>query len=209
MISIKSELVDKKEESGQMLAMIEDAASSRGGVVRSAILKSAYVIMLYNAIEATMSLVFERIHEEISRVNYVDLSPELKLIWVDFFFANQSSKTFKAHLDGAINKNLTLPFLREFTEKIKLFSGNLDARKLDQLLKKYGIGSLSTADRGKLLIIKTKRNKIAHGELSFKEGCRNMTSAELQGLQRATFSALDSIVKQAELYIASKKYCKP
>ncbi|MGI4859128.1 MAG: MAE_28990/MAE_18760 family HEPN-like nuclease [Janthinobacterium lividum] len=206
MISIKSDIIERKEESDQMLAMIEDVSSVGGGVVRSAILKSAYVVMLYNAIEATISLVLERIHEEISHVQYVDLIPELKSIWVEFFFFNHPQKTFQAHVDGAVKNNLTIPLLKEFSERVKLFSGNLDARKIDEILKKYGIGALSTPDRGQLLIIKTKRNKIAHGELSFKEGCRNMTKTELKRLQKATFSALDSIVNQVESYIASKKF---
>jgi hypothetical protein len=190
MISIKSELENKKSEVEQMLLMIDEVANLTSGVIKSSILKSAYILLLYNMIESTMSMIFERIHEAISTESYDNLVPELQDLWVEFFFIKHPPKDYKSHLDKTIGKTLLLPELAEFSNKIKLFSGNLDGKKLDELLKKYAIGKLCTSDRGQLLIIKNKRNKIAHGEEMFKESCRNMAKTELVSLKKATFSAL-------------------
>lgn len=208
MISIKSELANKKSEAEQMLLMIDEVANLSSGVVKSSILKSAYILLLYNMIESTTSIIFERVHEKISTESYDSLVPKLQDLWVDFFFINHHQKNYKSHLDKTIGKTLLLPELAEFSTRVKLFSGNLDGQRLDELLKKYAIGKLTTSDRGKLLIIKNKRNKIAHGEEMFKESCRNMTKSDLVSLKKATFSALDSIAHQTEIYLTDKKYLR-
>lgn len=206
MINIKTELSEKKEEVELFLNMIDEMTNAQGYVSKIAILKSAYIVMLYNMIESTMSLIFERVHEKISTQNYGDLAPKIKAIWVDYFFKKHPEKHFQIHLDKTIEKTLEFPLLPAFSNRIKLFSGNLDGKKLDELLQKYGIGTLSTSDREQLLIIKEKRNKIAHGELMFKEACRNMTTRELQALRNASFSALESVVQQTESYFSERKF---
>jgi hypothetical protein len=72
--------------------------------------------------------------------------------------------------------------------------------------KRYGIGTLKTRNRNLLLIVKNKRNAIAHGEQSFKEACREMTINDIEKLIKATFVALDDIIQQVNDYFSQKKY---
>lgn len=207
MISIKTELKEKKYEVEQMLELIKEVSDLNNKIVKVSILKSAYILLLYNTIESTITMIFERVHEVLNSVSYIDLIPEVKNIWVDFFFKKNSEKKYREHLDQIINGDLKFPsFGGDFSNRIKPFSGNLDGRELDKLMKLYGIGSLNTPDRAKLLKIKDKRNKLAHGNEMFKESCRNMTIGELDTLQKATFEALDNIVDQVGVYISEKKY---
>lgn len=74
------------------------------------------------------------------------------------------------------------------------------------MLKKYGIGVLATANQHKLLEIKNKRNRIAHGEEMFKEACRHLTITELRSFQDACFDAIENVLDQASVYISTNKY---
>lgn len=206
MISVRAELNEKKYEVEQMLELIIEVSNLNNKVIKVAILKSAYILLLYNTIESTITLIFERIHEVLSSENYIDFIPEIKNIWIDFFFKKHSEKKYLEHLDKTISGDLKFPLFGDFLDRVKLFSGNLDGRELDKLMKLYGIGLLNTPDRAKLVEIKEKRNKLAHGEEMFKESCRNMTIRDLDTLQKATFEALDNIVDQVDVYISEKKY---
>lgn len=206
MISVRSELLEKKTESATLLELTNEVADLENGVIKAAILKSTFVLLLYNMIESTMSMVFERIHEKLAQEHYQDLVPELQKVWVEFFFIKNTPDTFQKHLDKTIAKNLCFPNLNEFTKRVKLFSGNLDAHKLHGLLKKYKIGILQTEGKERLLFVKNKRNKIAHGEEKFKDSCRDLTSSELFEIQQAVFSALDSIIDQVDAYLTQKRY---
>lgn len=206
MNSVRSQLDDKKEEANILLSLTLEVAELENGVVKAAILKSTFILMLYNMLESTMSLVFEQIHEKISVEHYADLSPKIKKIWVEFFFIKGNTVNYQVHLEKTLLRTLSFPSLADFTERIKLFSGNLDSLKLHELLKKYGVGILATPGKEKLVYVKNKRNKVAHGEESFKDSCRNLTDAELVEHRDAVFFALDSIVQQADEYIENKKY---
>ena len=206
MISVKAELREKKHEVEQMLDLIIEVSNLNNKVIKVAMLKSAYILLLYNTIESTIAMIFERVHEVLNSEIYIDLIPEIKNIWVDFFFKKTSEKKYHEHLDKTINGDLKLPLFGDFLDRVKLFSGSLDGRELDRLMKLYGIGLLNTPNRDKLVVIKDKRNKLAHGEEMFKESCRNMTIRDLDTLQKATFEALDNIVEQVDAYISEKKY---
>ncbi len=206
MISIRAELTEKKEEAELLLSLTGEVATLENGVVKAAILKSTFILLLYNMIESTMSMIFERVHEKLAVEHYVDLSPQLQKVWVEFFFEKNSTKKFQVHLDKTLGKTLSFPSLGDFTDRVKLFSGNLDSEKLHGLLKKYGIGVLATSGKEKLVFVKNKRNKVAHGEESFKDSCRNLTSSELIESRDAVFGALDSIVAQTDEYLINRKY---
>ncbi|MCX7220859.1 MAG: MAE_28990/MAE_18760 family HEPN-like nuclease [Burkholderiales bacterium] len=206
MISVKAELSEKKEEANLLLELTEEVGRLENGVVKAAILKSTFILLLYNMIESTMSMIFERIHERLSSEHYVDLSPQLKSVWVEFFFEKSSPTNYKSHLDKTLAKTLEFPNLEVFTKRVKLFSGNLDSGKLHGLLTKYGVGILATEGKEKLVFIKNKRNKVAHGEESFTDSCRHLTHTELLENRNSVFLALDSIVEQADDYLSNRKY---
>jgi MAE_28990/MAE_18760-like HEPN len=206
MISIRAELAEKKVEANLLLDLTLEVGNLENGVIKGAILKSTFILLLYNMLESTMSLVFERIHEKLATEHYVDLSPQLRKVWVEFFFEKQTTKNHHEHLEKTLSKTLSFPDLPSFTERIKLFSGSLDSEKLHGLLKKYGIGVLATDKKEMLVFVKNKRNKVAHGEESFKNSCRNLTTSELIEYRTAVFLALDSIVAQSDEYLINRKF---
>jgi hypothetical protein len=208
MIGVKSDLNEKKIEANILSELISEISKQKKSVQKASILKSAYILLLYNIIESTTTNILERIHEAASTEKYINLSSQLRVLWVDYYFNKHPEKNRQLNLENTISGAATFPTLREFSKFISLFSGNLDGRKLNDLLIKYGIGTLNTPDKELLLTIKNKRNKIAHGEEMFKEACRHFTVAELVSLQTACFNALDSFVDQADSYIAQRLFTR-
>lgn len=206
MNQFKSKLDEKKHEAEQMLEIISEISQAEGSVNKTAMLKSAFVLLLYNIIESTAFLVFERVHEKIAIENYEQLGSKIRKVWVEFFFSHHTSEFHHEHLEKTLQQQLRFPHLEKFTDRIKLFSGNLDARKIDEILKKYDIGVITTPNRAKLLTIKNRRNSVAHGGEMFKDACRDLSDSDLDDLKKATFGVMDDLIGQADLYLREKKY---
>lgn len=206
MIGAKNELVDKKLEAQILLDLIAELSTQPSAVTKIAMLKSAVVLLFYNMIESMTTIVLTRVHEVVRTESYANLRDELRVLWVDYFINKHPEKNRFQNLEETIGGHISFPVLDDYLKRINLFSGNLDARALDDILKQYGMNALASPGREKLLEIKNKRNKIAHGEEMFKEACRSKTTSEILELRDACFNALDNMVSQADVYISSKEY---
>lgn len=201
-------LSEKKIEANQMFEIISDIQSSgvANAITKAAMLRSAFVLLLYNMVESTAFLVFERVHERVATEHYGSLCDEMRKIWVDYFFSHHGSSDHHIHMEGTLDQTLTFPLLEVFSKKVKLFSGNLDGKKLNELLKKYGVGPITAPGRDKLVIVKNRRNSVAHGEDMFKEACRDLSDSDLTELRDSTFAALDDLVANVETFLARRAY---
>jgi hypothetical protein len=206
LISIKADIAEKKIEAQVFIDLVREACERPDSVIRASILKSAHMLLLYNIIESTTSAILERIHEIVAKEKYVDLREELRKLWCSYFFCKQTEKNRYSTLEKTIRGEAKFPQFFDFLKHINLFSGNLDGKALHMIMTKYGIGALTTSDRDKLIEIKNKRNKIAHGEEMFKEACRNFTINEMLSFQTACFNAVDNMVNQADDYVLLKRY---
>lgn len=206
MRGIQAHIQERKAEAQTLLELIDEVITRPNSVVKAAVLKSSHVLVLYNAIEATATEILERIHEIISQESYSDLNPELRRLWTDFFFCKQAEKKRFDSLEATVRGETRFPQLKDFLHQINLYSGNLDARTINSVLKRYGIGVITTPNQHKLLEIKNKRNRIAHGEEMFKEACRHLTVTELKSFQNACFDVIDSFLEQASEYLSTRKY---
>lgn len=206
MYTVKDDFDEKRIEASILLGHIKELSEQSGNVNKVAIIKSAFMVLLYNAIESTTVLVLERVHEKISRHKYDELSEPLKKIFVECYLFNEGKKKQQKNLNSIVDNALKFPTFEELTKKINLFSGNLDARELTNILSRYGIGKITSVNKEKLLIVKNKRNQIAHGEVMFKECCRNSTYDELSIIQNAVFDSLDQMISLTERYFENNRY---
>lgn len=206
---IQRALVEKKVEAEQMFEIISDireGTNISNAQTKAAMLRSAFVLLLYNMVESTALMVFERIHERVATAPYDLLRGEMRKIWVNYFFSHHGAPEHHLHLEGTLSQTLRFPLLEDYNKKIKLFSGNLDGRKLNALLSKYGIGAITEPGREKLVSIKNRRNSVAHGEDMFKEACRDLSDNDLVSLRDATFAVLDEMVANVETFLAERRY---
>jgi hypothetical protein len=208
MSDLQRALSEKKIEADQMFEIISDIQRSdiANAITKAAMLRSAFVLLLYNMVESTAFLVFERVHERVAAEHYGSLGGEMRRIWVDYFFSHHGPADHHTHMEGTLGQTLTFPLLEVFSKKVKLFSGNLDGKKLNELLKKYGIGPITAPGREKLVTVKNRRNSVAHGEDMFKEACRDLSDSDLRELRDSTFAALDDLVANVECFLAERAY---
>jgi hypothetical protein len=168
-------------------------------------------LLLYNLIEATIRNSIDQIFVDLQNntIVYTNLSDKLKKI-----FLNQRNKNLKEgnfsldtlnnQIDDLINSVLDSETI--ILDKGKLdFSGNLDARKIRNIASEYGFIE-PTVNGENLLVIKNKRNHLAHGEFSFSDIGKDYTVSELVCFKDQTFEFLGEVLKNVDLFISSKGY---
>ena len=206
MHTIKADFKEKRTEAEILIKHIGEISQGIGSVNKVPILKSAFIMLLYNVIESTAVLILDRVHEKVSRHQYSELSEQLKKLFVEYYLFKENHKKQQLLLNSIIENSLTFPTFDDFTKKVNLFSGNLDARGLSRIMGRYGIGKITSVNKDKLLFVKNKRNKIAHGEVMFKACCRDLTINELDLIKIAVFESLSQMVSLTEKYFEQKRY---
>ncbi len=170
-------------------------------------LKATGFLLLYNLVESSMSNAIEAIFDELKQneTSFDDVRDELKKLIVKNFKTNNSVEDLLPKIDTISQDIISASFNRD-----KLFSGNIDARKIKETSRSYGFSVETNArktDNGKdLLIIKRNRNDLAHGFKSFEEVGKDATADELLVIQRRVICYLREILKNIETYISNEEY---
>jgi hypothetical protein len=141
-------------------------------------------------------------------VGFDDLSDEIKQIVLQNFrrVLRQSDVTL---IDGKLPLHRAIIALGY--DKKELFSGNVDARLIRETAAKYGF-SVATHDTtltrngARLLEVKTKRNELAHGQISFEECGHNTAHDELIAIATETINYLEAVLSGVEQYVHERSY---
>jgi hypothetical protein len=158
-------------------------------------------LLIYNLVESTMknavaaifddlqshAVPFDACREGIRRVvlnNFKALSPERAL-----------SELLQIALDVVIKT----------FDKDKIFSGNIDSRKISQIAETYGFAA-PVGQGHHLLTIKNHRNDLAHGDKSFDEIGRDYVISDIVNMFVHTESYLKSALDNIETYIDNQVY---
>lgn len=196
---IKGEFISRCSDINVFYTHIVDVSKLKKTVKISSILKASLFIALYNNVEATFYSIFEKIHNDVSKVDYEFLSDKLKVKLKLFHFDDKNTPD-----DQCTDRRL--PLLKDFLRKKALFSGNLDARKGKALFRTYGISFDRNFERRKLhslVTIKNKRNKIAHGELTLPEAGKIISHQNLLGVIDSSNEVLEEFINCAEAFLAA------
>lgn len=177
-------------------------------------MKASVIIMLYNSVESTMTRCLNKIHETIcqDRLNYEQLNDAIKVI-ILIYYENAMKNSVNSHviaehklkqiefLKGEVVFNLTYDELAKF---YPMYSGNLDARQIKTILKRYGIEFEELCSE--LKTIKDNRNHLAHGEKSFEEVGRELSLPQLRSLCRKVFEYLETVIQSISEYLTNHSY---
>lgn len=182
----------------------DEAREFDSGVINT--MKASAYMMLYNLIEATTDKIFEALHEDIAQTSFDDLLPKLQ------YHLLRSFKTMKKDVTPALMPSPT-PIAtiihQAALENIKLFSGNIDARKIRETAEKYGLTVNSNTppqSERQLLSVKTIRNQIGHGEKSFSEVGKSTSIEELIETKEKVIDYLDALLVNAQVYLDQQHY---
>lgn len=171
-------------------------------------LKAAGFLLLYNLIESTMRIAIETIFDELSKedVSFDDIRKELKVLIIN----NIKSKYLGVDTLLTNIEKIAVDIISASFDKERLFSGNLDAKKIKKTAEIYGFScktnSRKTGDGRDLLTIRTNRNNLAHGWTSFKDAGKDVSADELLEIKKKVVCYLREILQNVEAYLANKEY---
>jgi autotransporter translocation and assembly factor TamB len=169
-------------------------------------LKANGFLLLYNLVESTMRNAIEAIFDEFKNqaISFDQLQPEIKMIVLQNL-KNRSPKKIHLHINQISLDIITATFERE-----ELFSGNVDARLIKEIAKKYGFSYQTdfakTKNGQNLVVIKDKRIDLAHGLKSFEDVGRDKTIEELLEIKEEVIEYLRQILLNIAIYLENQEY---
>lgn len=192
-----------KEREREIDSMILLCESSK---VREAVLiKSSIVLLAYNTVEGCYTQLNNEIFSSVSEnhISIKKLNTELQNVYYRYYKnIIKDIRTLKTFYE---NENITSITYKEISDKVTLFSGNLDARSIREFSKKQiGISSISTPYGKKIVKIKELRNKLAHGEITFQDAVKNITLDELKEYCNDCIKFLEATIKSYEEFYKAK-----
>lgn len=174
-------------------------------------LRASAYLMLYNLVEATMTNAIDAIHQHIAdeQIGFDQLKEDVRRIAIKGLRKAVSSEAPPELLNASIPISSALIWLG--FDKKDLFSGNLDGRLIKDKAKEYGFqlvnhDKVASRDGTRLLNVKTKRNELAHGGISF-EDCGQETSVdELVAIFGEIKIFIKAVLDGISEYLATKGY---
>lgn len=178
------------------------------------IMKSNFLLMLYNIVEATVTTGMLEIYDQLmsDSCTYSSLILELQNIWRDNkvkeIFSSSSelkayTKRVKKVVDCILNEN---PL--DFNKTMLNINGNLNAQKIKKICDDHCIRYQVIDDDMKLEKVRQKRNSLAHGDESFSNCARDLTITDLENIKDTIFNFLKGIIEGMDKYCTEKQYLK-
>lgn len=167
-------------------------------------LKAQFIIVLYNIVESTVCDCLNTFYDSIAddELTFAELSDEMRAIWKNYLKRTSNPNSQK-------NDTELMGMSIRFENLAVNISGNLDIRRVIDVFSKHGC-QLDETNREKysesFLIVKNKRNNLAHGSVSFSECGSNYLVSDLEKFKDDILSGLQEVVTQVNEYIINKKY---
>ncbi|MBC6995203.1 MAE_28990/MAE_18760 family HEPN-like nuclease [Neolewinella lacunae] len=173
------------------------------------VMKANVFLLLYNLAESSIKQALIEIYDVITseNVKYKNVKDEIKRIWINTNYRN-FSQMGTGNIFLVLNQIADDIIDIEF-EASKNISGNIDGRKIREFAENIGFSSrahYSLENGAKLHLVKTQRNKLAHGDLSFAECGRNYTISDLRQIYNQVTKYLKRILLNIEKYLIDRKY---
>lgn len=167
-------------------------------------------LLIYNLVESCVKKAIEEIYVSMRRENiaYDDIKEGIKKEIINYL---RSNKTGTESFVSSVNK-IAEDIIEHCFSADTLFSGNVDARKIREIAKKYGFSTHTNTARtksgAKLLTVKTRRNDLAHGIYSFQECGKEYTLQDMLEIKNEVTTYLAQILNNIESYIDNKEFLK-
>jgi len=193
-----------------MVSCTERAIRLSGGsqlsLDRLHLLRAGTYLILYNLVEASARGALDAIHEAMNaeRISFAALSPTLRREVVKGFKRNADPEKQSAITDiqiDIVSMSLNAGYH---------FSGNVDAKLIRSIASLYGFSADTdktlTRSGADLVIIKSTRNDLAHGDKTYDEVGRNVTARNLLELALRATNYIETILYNVDEYLNIKGY---
>lgn len=166
--------------------------------------KAQFLMILYNIVESTVCDCLNFFYDSIAddELTFAELSDEMRAMWKEYLKRTSNPNFQKSDTELM---DMTIRF-----ESLAInISGSLDMRKIIDVFSKHGC-RLEEINRDKysnsFLVVKNKRNNLAHGNISFSECGSNYMISDLKKFKEDILIVLQELVNQAKEYISNKRY---
>lgn len=202
-----SVLIDINDETKNVLNSIDNQRFFR-------IMKSNYILMLYNLVEATITTGITEIYEKLVQENcaYDEVIDEIQQLWRD----SEVKKVYKPDSTLFTYTSRVKDIVMDITQRAPIrltrgmlnYAGNLDARRIKDICDQHRIRYRVPDDMATLEKVKKKRNSLAHGDESFSQCARDFTVNDLEVIKDNVISFIEAIVVGMENYYDQKMYLR-
>ena len=179
-------------------------------------LKSNFLLMLYNLIESCIRSGFEEIYEAVESegIPYKELSDALRDIWSSYEISKAvqetaTKRTYSKRVKEIINHVISQTPLVLPKDALDI-CGNLDAKQIRELLQSHNIIFLDTnaGEKHRILLVKAKRNSLAHGDESFDEAARELTLDDLEAVKDEVLVFINDVLSGMKRYYDQRLFAQ-
>jgi hypothetical protein len=178
-------------------------------------IKSNWLLILYNLIEFAIREGILEIYSKIEKDGfcYETLRPEIRDIWIKSHYRkifNPKSNWNTAQKEAALMlENVANHTIIQLGEEAIPLSGNLDAKEIRRICELHKISyAVAPAAKGgyQFLAVKSKRNELSHGNISFLECGQELTLDDLEEIKNEVIIFIRCILNNMKDYADNKQY---
>ena len=212
---------NRKDEIDFYFSIMKDIDDETKSVLNTAdnqkffrIMKSNFILMLYNLVEATFTTGMLEIYEEVKqeRCSYQDVIDEIQDIWRDY----KIKEIYKPESQLTTYTKRVKNIVDDITESVPVIlnksmlgiNGNLNAKQIKKICDRHKIRYQVSDDRCILEDVKNRRNSLAHGDESFSRCARDFTIADLEIIKNTVIRFMTEILSGMNSYYDNKQYLK-
>lgn len=176
------------------------------------IMKSNFLLMLYNLVEACIVSGMMEIYEHLKDdgCSYNSVIREIQILWSNYkineIYGPVTERSAYENRVQQIIENIITNSPLILTRDTLGISGNLDARKIKAICDKHRIRYTLQNDGTSLEIVKRVRNDLAHGDVSFSECARDLPIDDLETIMDEVLAFLDDILQGMRRYYDERLY---
>ena len=230
MRSYEELLSGRADEIESHLSLIEElttAAIARQGVANLRrvemehvdVLKSGFLVHLYNVVEAVMTKILEEVAADVIRYPPSKWSTSVRTEWVrtragverGIESDQRLSRTVEIVdevIAGAVNVAFRVRYERNWSDsEITTVSDRLGCslQVTPDVLRRACVERFQD-DLAPMKYIRHKRNSLAHGHETFREGAHQLSSQDLQRLRRTVVEYMESVSSSFTSYLEGKSF---
>ena len=229
-------LADRKDDLERHLKLIEaleleaispiESTTKSADFVQIRILKSAYILHIYNVVEAVMNRLLTAVCEELSLVGPERYNEEWLSEWTKSYLGLHRSSAHQVRPDKLVEKvtgaitNIVNSESLDHTLSIEPESGNWDDKSIAKLAKRLSVNlrlkpKLRKAvrkpyvdDASGLEFVRRRRNALSHGRETFETGADDRTVKELRELSSVAVDYLVVVVESFCAHVEDRAYIR-
>lgn len=176
------------------------------------IMKSNFLLMLYNLVEACIVSGMMEIYEDLKNngCSYNQVIREIQDIWskskINEIYGPATERTAYENRVRQIIQDITTNTPIVLSKDALGISGNLNARKIKEICDKHKIRYRLQNQGESLERVKRERNSLAHGDVSFSDCARDLTIGDLEDIKDEVVQFLQDILNGMKDYYDQKLY---